>query len=710
MKKFFIIIICLMTCIPQMDAQTKSQVISDITYTMDDFASDLSFVNERPDFAVSNIQSISHTFGSADYFLYNGRQISSFQKWIEEYCFQGLRKEFVGHTFKIIQQTVEKVDKDEKGDKRYRFDAIMKRESSDVFNDENTVSFIVEWKGEGQYVSILEIKGKWYEQFQQTVKTSTTDNATQIKQKSDKDSDGFMTGLFSSPYLYIILYIIVIALLFYFVPEKGYVWIVASLFLLGGGIFIYSRLRIPDQIDKEILAQYDKYETVDSLKVAIVCKDGKWGLIDYRGEVLQKPICDSIGKFHDGMAKAHWSHEFFYINHKGESKEGSKFMYREATDYRNGMALVYTRNKEYHVIDKEGNAIRQLPYTKIHPFQDGYAKIEKDNFVGYIRQTDFQETIPAIYNASYSFSEGYAAVEKEGKWGIVDSHNNIKVPFKYSIIYLRGNRFITVDSKTNKAAMMDLEENIIIPFNYSLLGFMANDLILVKNYHKNYSQQGIMDLNGNWILQLLDNVTIYGFQEDMSRISKNRKYGFINKEGKFVLPIEYSWAWNYSNGLARVETGNKWGAVNKEGEWVIPAIYQNIRSYEGDLIAAKKDNKWGFINHKNEVVLPFKWDDAQSFGVKQVQTGTTEVKLNNLSGIIDKKGNYIIPCDNESLKWDNDLEIYVAGKNKKYGVFDKRGNLLHDFTNKEIRFNKNILISDGRILTLQENYVYREKL
>ena len=110
------------------------------------------------------------------------------------------------------------------------------------------------------------------------------------------------------------------------------------------------------------------------------------------------------------------------------------------------------------------------------------------------------------------------------------------------------------------------------------------------------------------------------------------------------------------------------------------------------------------------MVLPFKWDDAQSFGVKQVQTGTTEVKLNNLSGIIDKKGNYIIPCDNESLKWDNDLEIYVAGKNKKYGVFDKRGNLLHDFTNKEIRFNKNILISDGRILTLQENYVYREKL
>ena len=159
MKKLVIIIICLLSCIYPLDAQTKSQVISDITYTMDDFASDLSFVNERHDFAVSNIQSISHTFGSADYFMYNNIQVQSFRKWLEEYCFQVLNKEYVGHTFKIIQQSVEKVDKKETGDKRFSFDAIMQRESSGTFNDKKKISFIVEWKGEGQYISILEIKG-----------------------------------------------------------------------------------------------------------------------------------------------------------------------------------------------------------------------------------------------------------------------------------------------------------------------------------------------------------------------------------------------------------------------------------------------------------------------------------------------------------------------------------------------------------------------
>ena len=123
MKKLVIIIICLLSCIYPLDAQTKSQVISDIIYTMDDFASDLSFVNERHDFAVSNIQSISHTFGSADYFMYNNIQVQSFRKWLEEYCFQVLNKEYVGHELEIIEKTVRKVDEDEKNDKRYRFDA-----------------------------------------------------------------------------------------------------------------------------------------------------------------------------------------------------------------------------------------------------------------------------------------------------------------------------------------------------------------------------------------------------------------------------------------------------------------------------------------------------------------------------------------------------------------------------------------------------------
>ena len=338
MKKLVIIIICLLSCIYPLDAQTKSQVISDITYTMDDFASDLSFVNERHDFAVSNIQSISHTFGSADYFMYNNIQVQSFRKWLEEYCFQVLNKEYVGHELEIIEKTVRKVDEDEKNDKRYRFDAFLTRSSNRSVNDKVKVTFIVEWKGEGKYVSILEIKGKWYEQFQQTVNISTTDNRTQIKQKSDKDSDGFMTGLFSSSYLYIILFPIVIGLLFYFVPEKKHGWLLLSLILLVSVLHLYIWLRIPDQIDKKILAQYDKYETVDSLKVARVYKNGNWGLIDYKGNILLPIEYQGVGAFCEYMTWIQKDNKVGYINNKGEIKIATQ--YDGGRAFHNGQTLV----------------------------------------------------------------------------------------------------------------------------------------------------------------------------------------------------------------------------------------------------------------------------------------------------------------------------------------------------------------------------------
>lgn len=700
MKKRILSLLLLIQVVVCVQAQTKSQVISDAIYTMEDFTSDLNFINDEKGTGMDGISSMSHTFASAEYFMYNGKKMESFQKWLEEYCFQGLAGQHVEHSIDILQKTFEKVDEDEKNDKRYRFDALLTRRSDNSVNDEKTVTFIVEWKGNSQYVSILEIKGELFGQNRvEKVKVIQDDKAGNIIQQKHSEINSWTDGLLSNPYFCLVLFIIAVAVLWYFVPWKGYVLILAL--LIGGGIIIYSCFRMPDHIDEKILAQYDKYETVDSLKVAIVCKDGKWGLINYRGDVLKKPYCDSIGKFYDGMARAHWSYEFFYINEKGKSK-GTGFMYKEASEYRNGMALVYTRNKEYHVIDKEGNVIQKLPYTKIYPFQNGYAKVEKNNLVGYIRQTDYKESIPTIYNATSNFSKGHAAVEKEGKWGVVDSLNNIIIPFKYSYILLKDNRFIAIDSKTRKAGMVDLNGNIIVPFEFSRLEFMAHNLIQVRKYHENYFEVGLMDMNGNWVLNMIDNAFIYGFQEDMSRISKNNKYGFVNKEGRIVIPMKYSFAFNFSKGLASVKTGNKWGFINQKGEWVIPAMYQSVKDYEGGLIAAQKDNKYGFINIRNEVVIPFKWSNAQSFGLMREQPGTAQVSIHNLAGIIDEKGNYIIPCEYESLNWNKVLEIYIARKHKKYGVIDKNGNVLHDFTHKDI------IVSHGRILTKDIDNVYRE--
>ena len=71
MKRILFTILGLLILILQLEAQTKSQVISDVIKTMDDFAADISFINENSEYADDNILSVSKMFSSPDYFLYN---------------------------------------------------------------------------------------------------------------------------------------------------------------------------------------------------------------------------------------------------------------------------------------------------------------------------------------------------------------------------------------------------------------------------------------------------------------------------------------------------------------------------------------------------------------------------------------------------------------------------------------------------------------
>ncbi|MBQ8189376.1 MAG: hypothetical protein IJZ44_06320, partial [Lachnospiraceae bacterium] len=88
-KRILSLLLMILACI-YVQAQTKSQVISDAIYTMEDFTSDLNFINDEKGTGMDGISSMSHAFASAEYFMYNGKKMESFQKWLEEYCFQGL--------------------------------------------------------------------------------------------------------------------------------------------------------------------------------------------------------------------------------------------------------------------------------------------------------------------------------------------------------------------------------------------------------------------------------------------------------------------------------------------------------------------------------------------------------------------------------------------------------------------------------------------
>lgn len=162
MKKLIILILCLL-CIPQMDAQTKTQVLDDIESTFSDFISDINNLYEHGPKPHQRIQAMNKAFASPDYFIYNSEQQPSFTDWLTQYEKNILMGRYFEHQFTIKRQTVEKVVSHNDEDRRWQFSATLSRVDFDnnvSFNDDITVTVL--WNGDGDYVSILEINGEWH--------------------------------------------------------------------------------------------------------------------------------------------------------------------------------------------------------------------------------------------------------------------------------------------------------------------------------------------------------------------------------------------------------------------------------------------------------------------------------------------------------------------------------------------------------------------
>ena len=91
----------------------------------------------------------------------------------------------------------------------------------------------------------------------------------------------------------------------------------------------------------------------------------------------------------------------------------------------------------------------------------------------------------------------------------------------------------------------------------------------------------------------------------------NGKWGFIDKEGKEVIPIKYDWVENFSEGLAPVKLLNgKWGYIDKEGKVVIPIKYDDAWPFREGLALVKLNGKWSYIDKEGKVVIPIKYEDV----------------------------------------------------------------------------------------------------
>jgi hypothetical protein len=80
---------------------------------------------------------------------------------------------------------------------------------------------------------------------------------------------------------------------------------------------------------------------------------------------------------------------------------------------------------------------------------------------------------------------------------------------------------------------------------------------------------------------------------------KGDKWGYIDKQGEIVIPIQYDDAGFFSEGLARVRVNGKYGFIDTKGNMVIPAVYDEAYGFSEGLAQVKINGKWRYIDKRN---------------------------------------------------------------------------------------------------------------
>ncbi len=308
-------------------------------------------------------------------------------------------------------------------------------------------------------------------------------------------------------------------------------------------------------------------------------------------------------------------------------------------------------------------------YVEHCNFNDGLAKVRKNGKYGFIDKTG-KITVPLEYDdAGNYFVESLVSVKRDGKWGVVDKTGKIIIPIEYDG-WIDYGYCLLMKKKSKWSIVNKAEKTIVQVDDFDNLVFREG-LALVQNC----GLHGFIDMDGKEIVPLEYDEANH-FSEGIAVVSEGivhgtRKWGCIDKTGKFVVPfvLEYDSIGYFKEGLVVVKKDDKCGCIDKTGKLVVPVEYDEVLRSGDSILGVKKNGKWGCVDKTGKFVVPVEYDNFPRFS-----DGLAWVKKGGKWGCIDSNGNVVVPVE---LKYDRigffSENLTWVKKDGKWGCIDKNG-------------------------------------
>ncbi len=443
--------------------------------------------------------------------------------------------------------------------------------------------------------------------------------------------------------------------------------------------------------NKEVL--FSKYERIEAIKreenldnipyekgVLKYKENGKYGLIDFDGNIITKPIYENIEalEFKEGMLIVKRDGKTGVINIDGKEIINIKYDSIEADKYsinkdhnkstgfivsiktESGYRYGYINYKGKMILKTEYNEIARINY--IDDDENAYLVAFKNGQAGFyinkklILRHEYEDM-------QFDTINNLVIVQKSGKQGIYNLSGELIVPIEYDNIIIAGNlinsqkndeviifdnkgqklnnnNFISIISTQNKNysisidinenfGVVDKDNNILVDNKYTFIDYLFDDYFIVQDATK----LGIIDINENIkvkfqydVLQKLEGTNvIQGIKDEtVELIDKNMNIISSTQNGEVDITNNYIKMYN-SKDMKYFDFNGK--------------EISNIQAINNQNLFAKKQNKsWGFVDKNGNTKVEYIYDMVTELNIY----GYAGVKKDGKWGIIDSQGNVIL--------------------------------------------------------------------
>lgn len=384
----------------------------------------------------------------------------------------------------------------------------------------------------------------------------------------------------------------------------------------------HQKIKYEGKKFEEIIMDIDDVKDVGE-KYIIVEKNEKYGITDERGNFIKKLGHDYIRKL---------SSRNYYLKDNNNQKiydtESKKELSIDEISYIGNDLYKISKNNKCGIIDKDLNVKVEIINDEI--YSNGKQILVINGNEKYLLDKDLNKKILKKNYESVQLGIGnFLYFKTNGKYGVIDSSEVLRVFPKYEEILNLNDKNIVIGSIKGDGYFINLDKNIEKKMDY-----------------ENYSM------------------------ESMNRImvSKDNKIGYINEVGKEVIPLEYDGGFSFKEkkDFIQLKKGDSWYLLDSETSKLKKLPFEDVGEYEDGYMVVEKNEKYGYINKNGEIKIPVKYLVAEEF-----KEGLAIVGNENGFGVIDKKGREVMKLIYDRI-FIKGSYIYVI-KGEKYGLFSKEG-------------------------------------